>query len=79
MNWDRLKGDWMQLKGKVSQKWSKLTDDDLKLIEGKGEELLGRLQHRYGFKKDEAEREVDTWMKSVDEPKQGSAPSGSNR
>ena len=66
MNWDRLKGDWVQLKGKVRQKWSKLTDDDLKLIEGKGEELLGRLQHHYGYKKDEAEREVDTFMKGVD-------------
>jgi len=69
MNWDRLKGDWMQLKGKVRQKWSKLTDDDMNLIGGKGEELLGRLQHHYGYKKDEAEREVDGFLKNIDEPK----------
>lgn len=70
MNWDALKGDWHQLKGKAKQKWAKLTDDDLKLVEGKGEELIGRLQHHYGFKRDQAEREVDSWMQSINKPKQ---------
>ncbi|MEO6575634.1 MAG: CsbD family protein [Polyangiaceae bacterium] len=70
MNWDALKGDWTQLKGKAKQKWAKLTDDDLKLVEGKAEELIGRLQHHYGYKRDQAEREVDTWMESVNKPKQ---------
>jgi uncharacterized protein YjbJ (UPF0337 family) len=70
MNWDALKGDWGQLRGKVKQKWAKLTDDDLKLVEGKADELLGRIQHHYGLKRDQAEREVDSWMESINKPKQ---------
>jgi uncharacterized protein YjbJ (UPF0337 family) len=65
MNWDRVEGNWTQFKGKVQQKWGKLTDDDLDVIEGKQKELVGRLQQRYGVAKDEAEREIDTWLKNV--------------
>jgi uncharacterized protein YjbJ (UPF0337 family) len=65
MNWDRVEGNWTQFKGKVQQKWGKLTDDDLDVIEGKQKELIGRLQQRYGVAKDEAEREIDTWLKNV--------------
>src|SRR6266508_3400036 len=65
MNWDRVEGNWKELKGKVQQKWGKLTDDDLNVIEGKRTELSGRLQQRYGVAKDEAERQIDTWLKSV--------------
>ncbi len=52
MNTDQLKGDWKQLAGKVKAKWGKLTDDDLKMIEGKREELSGRIQERYGCAKE---------------------------
>ena len=48
MNWDRVEGNWKELKGKVQQKWGKLTNDDLDVIEGKRMELSGRLQQRYG-------------------------------
>ena len=65
MNWDVLKGDWAKFKGMAKQKWGKLTDDDLTLVGGKADELVGRLQHHYGYEKDKAEREVDSWMKSV--------------
>jgi uncharacterized protein YjbJ (UPF0337 family) len=65
MNWDRVEGNWKEFKGKVQQKWGKLTNDDLDVIEGKRQELTGRLQQRYGVAKDEAEREVDRWLKSV--------------
>jgi uncharacterized protein YjbJ (UPF0337 family) len=65
MNWDRIEGNWNAFKGKVKQKWGKLTDDDLYVIEGKRTELSGRLQQRYGVAKDEAERQIDTWLKSV--------------
>jgi len=65
MNWESLKGDWKVLKGQARQKWAKLTDDDLELIAGKGEELAGRLQVRYGLQKDEAERQASEWMKTV--------------
>ena len=56
MNWDRVEGNWKTFKGQVQQKWGKLTDDDVNVIEGKRSELSGRLQQRYGVAKDEAER-----------------------
>jgi uncharacterized protein YjbJ (UPF0337 family) len=65
MNWDRIEGNWKEFKGKIQQKWGKLTDDDLDVIEGKRKELTGRLQQRYGVAKDEAERDIDTWLKNV--------------
>ena len=65
MNWDRVEGNWKEFKGKVQQKWGKLTNDDLDVIEGKRQELAGRLQQRYGVAKDEAEREIDTWLKNA--------------
>jgi uncharacterized protein YjbJ (UPF0337 family) len=65
MNWDRVEGNWQTFKGKVRQKWGKLTDDDLHVIEGKRTELSGRLQERYGYAKDEAEKNIDTWLKNI--------------
>jgi uncharacterized protein YjbJ (UPF0337 family) len=65
MNWDRIEGDWKQFKGKVQQQWGKLTDDDIDIIEGNRTELLGVIQKRYGLAKDEAERQVDNWMKTL--------------
>jgi len=65
MNWDRVEGNWKEFKGKVQQKWGKLTDDDLDVIEGKRTELAGRLQQRYGVAKDDAERQIDTWLKDA--------------
>jgi uncharacterized protein YjbJ (UPF0337 family) len=64
MNWDRVEGNWKQFKGQVQQKWGKLTEDDLDVIEGKRQELAGRIQARYGMAKDEVEREIDSWLKS---------------
>jgi uncharacterized protein YjbJ (UPF0337 family) len=61
MNWDQIAGNWKQAKGKVKEKWGKLTDDDLNVIEGKKEQLLGRLQERYGYSKEQAEKEVNSW------------------
>jgi uncharacterized protein YjbJ (UPF0337 family) len=65
MNWDRVQGNWKQFKGQVQQKWGKLTDDDLDVIEGKRTELAGRLQQRYGYAKDEAEKNIDTWLNNI--------------
>jgi uncharacterized protein YjbJ (UPF0337 family) len=65
MNWDRVEGNWKTFKGQVRQKWGKLTDDDLDVIEGKRTELAGRLQQRYGYARDEAEKNIDTWLRSV--------------
>jgi uncharacterized protein YjbJ (UPF0337 family) len=65
MNWDRVEGNWKQFKGQVQQKWGNLTNDDLDVIEGKRTELSGRLQQRYGLAKDAAEREIDSWLKTL--------------
>ncbi len=65
MNWDQVEGKWKQMKGIVRQKWGKLTDDDLDLIGGKQQELVGRLQERYGYTKEEAERSVDEWSRTI--------------
>jgi uncharacterized protein YjbJ (UPF0337 family) len=62
MNWDRIKGNWMEFKGKAKQQWGKLTDDDLDIVDGKREELAGKIQNRYGIAKDEAERQIDEWQ-----------------
>ena len=61
MNWDRIEDNWKQFTGKVKQQWGKLTDDDIDVIAGKRDELVGKIQEQYGIKKDEAERQVDRW------------------
>ena len=61
MNWDQVKGNWKQFKGQVQQQWGKLTNDDMDLINGKREELAGRIQAKYGYAKDEAEKQIDSF------------------
>ena len=61
MNSDKAAGTWIELKGKLKQQWGKLTDDDFTVLEGKSDELSGRIQKRYGIAKDEADRQVDTF------------------
>jgi uncharacterized protein YjbJ (UPF0337 family) len=61
MNWDRIEGNWKQFTGKVKENWGKLTEDDLTTINGKQDQLVGRIQERYGIAKDEAEKQVKTW------------------
>ena len=68
MNWDTIQGNWNQFKGSVREHWGKLTDDDLDRIAGNREQLIGRLQERYGIMRDQAERDVDAWTSSVREP-----------
>jgi uncharacterized protein YjbJ (UPF0337 family) len=62
MNWDRVQGNWKQLTGKVKEQWGKLTEDDITVINGKQDQLVGRIQERYGLAKDEAQRQVDSWI-----------------
>ncbi len=61
MNWDTIKGDWKQMTGTVKEQWGKLTDDDMTIIEGKREQLVGRIQVRYGIAREEAEAQVKRW------------------
>lgn len=64
MNWDQVQGNWKQLKGKVKEKWERLTDDDLDVINGKRDQLVGKLQERYGFSKQQAERAAENWSRN---------------
>lgn len=61
MNWDRVEGNWKQIKGTVKAQWGKLTDDELDVIAGRRDELAGKIQERYGIAKDEAERQLKDW------------------
>ena len=67
MNWDRIQGNWKQLKGKVQQQWGDLTDDDFDVIEGRREELAGKIQERYGISMEVAEREISDWQRRVND------------
>jgi uncharacterized protein YjbJ (UPF0337 family) len=62
MNEDILKGQWKQIKGEVKEKWGKLTNDDLDMIEGRADQLIGLIQERYGIERNDARRQVDHWM-----------------
>lgn len=65
MTSDRVAGAWHQVKGKVKEQWGKLTDDDLKQLEGHAEQLAGKLQEHYGLAREEAERQVKEFRKRM--------------
>ena len=67
MNRDRIEGNWKIMKGKVKEQWGKLTDDDLDVIAGKRDQMIGRIQERYGCQRDEAERQVDSFWDRYDD------------
>jgi uncharacterized protein YjbJ (UPF0337 family) len=67
MNWDRIEGNWKQFKGNAMQQWGKLTDDQLDVIAGKRDVLLGRIQEAYGISRDESERQLMDWEKRMQE------------
>jgi len=62
MNRDTLKGQWMQLKGKVRQQWGELTNDEVDQMQGNAEMLIGKIQERYGYERAKAEQEVERWL-----------------
>jgi uncharacterized protein YjbJ (UPF0337 family) len=63
MDWDRIQGNWRQVKANVKEKWDKLTDDDLDFIKGKRDRLEDRIHKRYGFTTDYVREEVDAWVR----------------
>ena len=67
MNWDQIEGNWKQMTGKAREKWGKLTDSDFETAAGKKDQLVGRIQERYGVAKDEADRQADEWAKTLKE------------
>ena len=66
MNWTQIEGRWKELKGDVRTKWAKLTDDDVEMVGGKKDKLLGRLEQLYGRKREDLETEVDQWLAKID-------------
>lgn len=60
MNWEQIRGNWEQAKGELKVRWGDLTDDDLAMISGERDKLVGRLQEVYGIGKEEAERQVES-------------------
>jgi len=65
MNWERIEGNWQQFKGRVKQRWGKLTDDQLSVINGQRDILAGKLQEAYGITKDEVDRQISDWERSL--------------
>jgi uncharacterized protein YjbJ (UPF0337 family) len=65
MNWDLIEGKWKQMEGRFREQWGNLTDDDLEMITGKRDQLIGRLQVRYGIAKEEAAKQVDEFADSL--------------
>jgi uncharacterized protein YjbJ (UPF0337 family) len=66
MNWDRIQGNWKQLKGDLKTKWGKLTDDEFDMIGGQRDKLVGKIQEKYGCARDDAERQVSDWERNYD-------------
>ncbi len=67
MNEEQIKGNWLQIKGQLKEKWGKLTDDEITQAKGKAEYLAGKIQEHYGKTKDEAMKEVNDYFKTLKE------------
>jgi uncharacterized protein YjbJ (UPF0337 family) len=65
MNWDRIAGNWKQVTGQAKEQWGKLTDDDLAVINGRREQLAGKIEERYGVAKEEAEKQLAAWERKA--------------
>jgi uncharacterized protein YjbJ (UPF0337 family) len=66
MNSDQMKGKWKQMKGSVKEHWGKLTDDDVNVIDGQNDQLIGKIQERYGIAREAAQKQVDEWYATID-------------
>ena len=67
MNFEQLEGKWKQYKGQAKEKWGKMTDDDLDVIDGRRQQLVGKIQERYGLARDAAESQADEFVRSLKE------------
>lgn len=79
MNKDQFLGRWREFKGKIKEKWGKLTDDDISQINGKWDQLSGALQRKYGWTKEQAEREMNHWCAACEQRKEHKTESGIKR
>jgi uncharacterized protein YjbJ (UPF0337 family) len=69
MNTDILKGKWAQVRGEIRSRWGKLTDDDMTQVQGDAEKMLGKLQERYGYTREQAERELNDFLNAPKQPR----------
>ena len=76
MNWDQIEGKWKRFAGSARERLGKLTDNDWETIAGKKDQLVGRIQERYGVAKAEAEKQADEWSHALRNPEHesGAAP-----
>ena len=65
MDWNRIEGNWKQFKGRAKEKWGRLTDDDLDVINGRQDQLEGKIEERYGPAKDQAKKDVEAWFRTL--------------
>ena len=63
MNWDQVQGNWTQMRWKAKEHWGKLTDDDLDVINGRCDQLIGTLRERYRYSKEQAEKAAEDWSR----------------
>jgi len=66
MNWEQVEGKWQEFKGDIRERWEKLTDEDLGQLAMKKDAVVGKIQERYNIMKDDAERQVDEWMRKIE-------------
>ena len=69
MNWDIIEGKWKQASGTIKNKWGKLTDDDLKAVAGKRDQLIGKIQEKYGMAKDQVEKQLSEFERGFHDAK----------
>jgi uncharacterized protein YjbJ (UPF0337 family) len=62
VTWDKIAGNWKRFKGKILKQWGKLTNDDMAVAQGRREELVGKIQARYGIDKEQADKQVEAWL-----------------
>jgi len=67
MNWEQIEGRWNEMKGRIRQKWGQMTDDEFEQIAGKKDQFVGWLQKKYGYTKEQAERELDEFGRSFEQ------------
>lgn len=68
MNTDILEGKWKQIRGEIRETWGELTDSELEQIAGKRDKLAGTLQEKYGWSREEAERQIDDFLRRYEVP-----------
>jgi len=74
MNWDEVQGKWNQMKGSVQHQFGKLTNDDVEMIAGQREKLIGKLQERYGYAREDAQKRADEWLRTSPAMAHGQQP-----